>query len=192
MYNDYELLYLAGENNEEAINILYEKYKGLIYNKAIKYNDSYLTLQDYLNETLYAFYEAIENYKDKVSFNTYLSKCIDNKLLNYKKSLDRNKNKILNESVPLTEYIDILVSLENNKLNPEEIIIDNLVYNDMRERIINKLTWKEELIFNLKEQNYNLKEIAEITDNNLRTVYNIIDRIKNKVSSIMSNCCKYD
>ena len=37
MYNDYELLYLAGENNEEAINILYEKYKGLIYNKAIKY-----------------------------------------------------------------------------------------------------------------------------------------------------------
>ena len=187
MYNDYELLYLASENNDEAINILYEKYKGLMYNKARRYNDSYLTLHDYINETLYAFYEAIENYRDKVLFSTYLSKCIDNKLLNYKKSLDRNKNKILNESVPLSEYIDMSLSLRSNKLNPEEIIIKDLEYSELREKILSKLTWKEELIFELKQQNYSLKEISEITDNNLKTVYNIVDRIKNKVSSIMSN-----
>ena len=149
MYNDYELLYLASENNDEAINILYEKYKGLMYNKARRYNDSYLTLHDYLNETLYAFYEAIENYRDKVLFSTYLSKCIDNKLLNYKKSLDRNKNKILNESVPLSEYIDMSLSLRSNKLNPEEIVIKDLEYNELREKILSKLTWKEELIFEL-------------------------------------------
>lgn len=187
MYNDYELLYLAKENNDEAINILYEKYKGLIYNKARSYNDSYLTLHDYINETLYAFYEAIENYRDKVLFSTYLSKCIDNKLINYKKSLDRNKNKILNDSIPLTEYVDTIISLENNKLNPEKILINDLSYIELRKKILSKLTWKEELIFELKEQNYTLKEISEITDNNLKTVYNIIDRIKNKVSSIMSN-----
>ena len=60
-------------------------------------------------------------------------------------------------------------------------------YLELKEKILSKLSWKEELIFTLKEQNYTNKEISEITDNSLRTVYNIINRIKNKVSNIVSN-----
>ena len=40
MYNDYELLYLAKEDIETIINILYKKYKHILYHKAIKYSSN--------------------------------------------------------------------------------------------------------------------------------------------------------
>ena len=39
----------------------------------------------------------------------------------------------------------------------------------------------------LKEQNYTVLEISEITGNKLRTVYNIIKRIQDKTIKLMSN-----
>ena len=188
MYNDYELLYLAQEHNEEAINILYKKYEKLLHIKAIKYSSSYSSLEDYLNETKLSFYEAIENYKDDTSFITYLNKCLDNRLSNYRKSLNRNKYKILNDAISIDdEKIEEIITINNEKYNPETLFFNELSYRELKEKILNKLTWKEELVFTLKEQSYSNKEISEITDNNLKTVYNIINRIKNKVSNIVSN-----
>ena len=60
-------------------------------------------------------------------------------------------------------------------------------YLSLRSKILEVLTWKEELIFILKEQNYTVLEISEITDNKLRTVYNIIKRIQDKTIKLMSN-----
>ena len=67
------------------------------------------------------------------------------------------------------------------------MFINKINYINLKQKILNQLTWKEELVFELKEQNYQPKEIAEITDNNKRNVYNIIKRIKEKISNIMSN-----
>ena len=64
-------------------------------------------------------------------------------------------------------------------------------YNKLKKTIISILTLQEELVFKLKEQNYKPKEISEIIDNNQRTVYNIINRIRKKVSSIVSNKNNY-
>ena len=79
-------------------------------------------------------------------------------------------------------------SIVNRKdYNPEINLFNEYDYFTLREKIINNLTWKEELIFVLKEQDYTIREISEITDNNLRTVYNIIKRIKDKTIKLMSN-----
>ena len=64
-YNDYELVYLAQENNEEATEILINKYNPLINSrcsyyyqrcdkKGFEFNDLYL-------EALYGFNEAINS-----------------------------------------------------------------------------------------------------------------------------------
>ncbi|MBQ8193138.1 MAG: sigma-70 family RNA polymerase sigma factor [Bacilli bacterium] len=186
MYNDYELLYSAGEKNEDAINILYQKYEKTIYAKATKYNNSYSTFDDFLNEAKLIFYDAIENYKDSTKFSTYLNKCLDYRLLNYKISLERNKYKILNDAKSINdeknEYLEIIY---DEKSNPEKLILDEIEYTELKQKILTKLTWKEELVLILKEQNYNNKEISEITDNNLKTVYNIISRLERKIKKIM-------
>jgi len=187
MYNDYELLYLAKEDIDTIGEILYKKYSGIIYSKALKYSPSNLLIEDFLSEAKLTLYEAIENYQDKYNFNTYLSNCLDNKLLNYRKSILRNKNKILNESLSIEDIKENTSTSYNNIYNPENNLFEEYEYEELRNKIIDKLDWKEELVFTLKEQYFTNKEISEITDNSLRTVYNIINRIKYKVSNIVSN-----
>lgn len=188
MYNDYELLYLAQENNEDAVNELRKKYNSLLHAKALSYNrSSHIDIKELLNETELAFYKAIDNYIDKNTFNTYLNKVIDNNLTNYIAKHNNTKNKILNESVSYEYNNEKSIGVGCNKYNPEISLFNEYNYFELRQRILNKLTWKEELIFVLKEQNYTASEISKITDNSLRTVYNIIKRIQNKTIKLMSN-----
>ena len=187
MHNDYELLYLAKEDIDTIVDILYKKYNHVLYSKAIKYSSN-INVDDYLNEAKLTLYESVENYRDNHPFLSYLNICIDRSLSNYKKQLNRNKHKILNEALSIDDIdTNTLISVQDYRYNPGKIIIEETSYNEMRNKILDKLTWKEELIFTLKEQNYTNKEISEITDNNIRTVYNIINRIKNKVSNIVLN-----
>ena len=188
MNNDYELLYMTGENKELVECLLYKKYKNLIYWKARKYSSSSIFFEDYLNEAMLAFYEAIDNYQDKYKFTTYLNSCIDRSLLNLRKSLNIKRNKILNESLSIDD-VDITKTIieSEDKNNPEKLLIEQFNYNELKSKIINNLTWEEELVFLLKEQNYTNKEISEVTDNKLKTVYNIINRIQRKMSKVVSN-----
>ena len=167
MYNDYELLYLAQENNEDAVNELRKKYNSLLYAKALSYSrSSHIDIKELLNETELAFYKAIDNYIAKHNVT---------------------KNKILNESISYENNNERILELESNKYNPEVNLFNDYDYSSLRNKIIEVLTWEEELIFNLKEQNYTVLEISEITDNKLRTVYNIIKRIQDKTIKLMSN-----
>lgn len=187
MDNDYELLYLAGEDFEAVAEVLLQKYESLLLSKALKYSSSNLTIDDYLNEAKQTLYETIENYKDDTEFIIYLNTCLDRRLSNYKKRLNRQKHKILNEALSLDdEQIAAILAIKDESYLPERILLEDEEYRELKEKIIDKLTWKEELVFTLKEQNYTNKEISQITDNNLRTVYNIIRRIQNKVSKVMS------
>lgn len=186
METDYELLYLSKEDIDRVVEVIYQKYKGVIYSKVLNYCPSNMYIDEYLNEAILSLYEAVDNYRDKYKFSTYLNNCIDNKLLNYKKSLERNKHKLLNNALSI-EDDDIQLCLCNNNYNPEKLVLEELEYIELKEKILSKLNWKEELIFALREQNYTNKEISEITDNSLRNVYNIIRRIQNKVLNLMSN-----
>ena len=136
MYNDYELLYLAGEKNEEAIDILYKKYEKTIYAKAAKYNNSQSTFEDFLNEAKLVFYDAIENYKASTKFSTYLNKCLDYRLLNCRKSLERNKNKILNNAKSINdEANELLTIFYDERYNPEKLILNEIEYIELKQKI---------------------------------------------------------
>lgn len=188
MDNDYELLYLLQENPDVILDILYKKYNSVLLSKIKKYNKWNLNRDDYLNVARLSLCEAAENYRDSNKFITYLNTCLSRSLSNYKKSINRNKYKLLNEAISIDdEEIDLGLNLNDERYNPEKMLFEETNYQELKDKILSKLSWKEELIFTLKEQNYTTKEISEITNNSLRTVYNITNRIKNKVSNIVSN-----
>lgn len=188
MKNDYELLSLVKENNLEAVNALYKKYHLLLYKKALKYSKNYPHyLGDFLNEAELSFYKAIENYKGDKGFTKYLDYCLDNALLNYLKTLNSKNNQILNRALPLEEKLLPINEVEHKRYNPEIMLIEDLNYHNLKNKILKSLTWKEELIFVMREQNFSPKEISQITDNNLKNVYNIIKRVQEKVTNVMSN-----
>ena len=190
MLDDYELLYLAREGTEEAIKELKKKYTGLIYYKAIKYSYKQGNLEDYLNEGFLCLYQAIDSYIDtsETKFIKYLDSCLDAKMINYRKLLNRKKHNILNSSISLEDnYLKLNNSLEDNKYNPDNIISDRDNYEYLRKRIIKKLNSDEELVFILKEQNFSVDEISRIIDKRNSDIYNIIKSIRTKVTKITAN-----
>lgn len=186
MLDDYELLYLTNENNEEAINFLLKKYFKIIYTKSLKYSNSN-NIDDYINEGIQAFYEAIEMYNENTKFITYLNACLDKRLLNYKKMYDRKKHSILNNSISLEDERIPENLYADNKSNPEVVVLNNEDYTYLRNRLLKKLDYNEELVFLLKEQNFSVKEISKIIDKKIQTIYRIIDKIKLKTKEVMSN-----
>lgn len=182
MDNDYELIYLAKES-EDIKELIYKKYQKLINKEVNRYSNPN-NKEDYINEVKLSLYNSVETYIDKAPYISYLSKCIENTIKNYNKKTSKENKKI---TISIEAIDNTPKEKGSMKYNPEKILYEELEYIELKEKILSILTWEEELIFNLKEQNYKTREISEITDKKLKRVYNIIDRIKRKVSKIMSN-----
>lgn len=195
--NDYELVSIAQELNEDAINLLHEKYQPLINKKCRKYmkylHNKGIELSDLIQECTIGFEEAIHNFNpsDDVSFYTFANVCMDRQLMSELRRQNRDKYKLLNEAVPL-ETIDeeetpnLIDFIQDNSTNPELGLLSNEEYNELATTIIKELTPLEECVFKLKIQNFGYKEIADILDKDEKSIDNAIQRIKVKIKSLMT------
>ena len=104
-YNDYELISLAQEQNEDAIEIIYKKYQPLILKKCKRYI-SYLKgldLEDLIQECYIVLDKSIKSFNqdNNNTFYTFINLCLDRYLVNEYKKNNTSTNKILNESISL-------------------------------------------------------------------------------------------
>lgn len=110
--NDYELLYLVSENNEEANEMFYKKYKPIIEIKANKMypaikNKGY-ELNDLIQEGMIGLSQALKDYKEQknVTFSTFANLCINRQMLTFIRNINRQKHKILNDSISIDSSYD--------------------------------------------------------------------------------------
>lgn len=192
-YNDYELVSLAQENNEEAINILHEKYKNIIYNKSKKIfrclNKKGLELNDVIQEATIGFEEAIMGYNqdDNALFFTFANVCIDRQLKTLIIKQGRDKYKILNEALTLDYDEDgSFHNLISDEITPETEFFNREETNELYNKIIENLTELETCVFELKVQGFNYKEISNILDMDNKDIYNTVSRIRIKINKILN------
>jgi RNA polymerase sporulation-specific sigma factor len=192
--NDYELVSLAREQNEDAYYMLHEKYQPLIRKKSLKYlkylKNKGIELTDLIQECTIALEEAIYkfNSNDDSSFYTFANMCIDNQLMNEIRKQNRIKYKTLNESIPLEDENEnnLINFIGDNSNNPELDILSNENFKELYLTIIKELTDLEECVFKLKVQGFTYKEISDILDKDDKSIYNTIQRIKIKIKSLLS------
>ena len=104
-YNDYELLDFIYEGNEEANNIILEKYDPLISSiatKMLKYcRNSGLDYNDLRQEGFIGFNYAISHFTEEKNtvFYTYVKKCIERKIISTVIAATRLKHKALNDAM---------------------------------------------------------------------------------------------
>ena len=60
-HNDYEIIFLIREGNDEALTLMFEKYTPLIYKKISKFNLGY-EAEDMYQEGLLMLYKSIRFY----------------------------------------------------------------------------------------------------------------------------------
>jgi len=192
-YNDYELVSLAQENNEVAINILHEKYKSIIYNKSKKVFNYLqkrgLELTDVIQEATIGFEEAIMGYNqdDKALFYTFANVCIDRQLKTLLIKQSRNKHKILNEAIALDcDDENNLYNMLSDEMTPEVELFNREEASELYNNIKEVLTDLEDSVFELKIQGFSYKEISDVLDIEIKDIYNAVDRIKNKINKILN------
>ena len=189
--NDNELLFLVSDNNEEATNLLINKYKNLILSNLKEYLKEYniigVELADLYQEGLIGLLQAINSFDEKkdTTFYTYANACIKSSLLSAIRKTFRMKNRILNNSFPLDKlieetnynYYEIFKDYRND---PDVLLSKEEEENELLDTIKSKLSNNEKTIFELKLKGLSNSEIANLIDKDRKYVENTMFRINRK------------
>lgn len=194
--NDYELVGMAQEYHEEAIEIIFDKYRSFIRKKCLRYqgilNGIGLELSDIIQECFMGLYDAILNYNDyeDVCFFTFASRCINNKLVSTIRKFQNGKNQVLNCSVRFDEIVNeedeftYADYFESDVKNPLDMMVDEEEYGYIYSQLIDCLSAFEECVLHLRLFHFNYCEIASILDKDEKSVDNAVQRIKFKLKNI--------
>lgn len=192
-YNDYELLNYIAEGNEDANNIIIKKYEPLINKVALKMlpycKGNGLELSDLVQEGMIGLNHAIDRYQEMENtlFYTYANKCIERKIISVVIASNRNKNKILNESISYDDDENLLLKfIKDNAPTPEDVVISEELEEKLLNKIKDKLTDLEVSVFTLLINGFKYKEIASILDKDEKSIDNAIQRIKSKIRKVIS------
>lgn len=188
-YNDFELVSLIRENNEEAREILYNKYKPIIVKKSTdqiyKLGSYGMEINDLIQEGYIGLDNAINcfNEKENTSFYTFALLCIDRQIITYIKKNTNNKAMVLNDAINLDDGKEYLfrdnTDIEGSFINKEDA-------KEFINLICDSLSDIEKKVFSLKLEGYDIGEIANLLNKDTKVIYNTLHRIKNKIKLIMN------
>ena len=177
-YNDYELLYMVRENDDNSYDILINKYIPIIKNIAYRYYNSYSNYgydqDDFIQEAYCAFLNAVSNYNEDKNtlFYTFVLVCIHRSLITFCKRISNDKKNINNYylvSISDLDIVDDTYDTENYFIYRNNIKdIWNIIYRKPIEFIS---------VFELRWNHFTYNEISILLDCSVR-----------KVKSIYSNC----
>lgn len=193
--NDNELVYLCNENNEEATNILIDKYKSSILSILREYLKEYnvvgIEVADLYQEGLIGLIHAINSFDEKkdVTFYTYANACIKSSIISAMRQTFRMKNRILNNSYSLDKLIEdtnnsFYEIIMDEKSDPDKVIMVEEEKQEIFDKIRNILSKNEKVIFELKLKGLSNSEIAMLIDKDKKYVENTMYRINKKYKEL--------
>lgn len=193
--NDNELVYLCAENNEDAINLIVNKYKNcilMILKEYLKeYNIIGVEVADLYQEGLIGLMHAIHSYNPTrdVLFYTYANACIRTSLISAIRQTFRQKNRILNYSYSLDKIFEdsgdnFYEILKDESYEPNKLLLSSEDENELINKLKSKLSKSELAIFELRLKGLSNGEIASLIDKDTKYIENSLFRIKRKYKEL--------
>lgn len=135
--------------------------------------------EDVFQEGLVGLYSAILAYDEKKDpvFENYLNKSIRNHIMQVLRKITSNKQKVLNNSVPL-DHLDELIS---RKITPEDEVISNIYKAELEKTMEKQLTKLELKIIKLSLSDYSHKEISKFVKISTKQIENALFRARKKI-----------
>lgn len=199
-YNDYpdsELYMMICEDNEDAKEILFQKYKYVLNIVIKKYNfvasQVGIDSKELYSEALLGFTDAVNDYKDDKNavFPTFLSLCVGRRLKKAIVHASTQKNRIINESYSLDKIYDksglplIELIKDDNNSDPLIHISEEEHYLELVDKIKKELSEFECQVFELMLNDFNYIEIAGLLEKTAKQIDNTIQRIKSKAKIVL-------
>ena len=179
--NDYELLYMVCDNEDDSFNVLMKKYQPLIYKVSKEYYSLFkrfgYEIDDLMQTgyiTLYkasSFYDA---YNDTM-FYTYFKKALHNAIVNDIRHNITSKKEVLNNALSY----DMLIP--NTNIFYIELFKDNKNFNNYSKELIifkNSMSFNMSMVFELFYNGYTKEEISILLDEKLDIIKELFTKIK--------------
>lgn len=188
---DEQLVKMSQEGSETAEEILIEKYKSLVKNKAKAYYIAGADNEDVVQEGMIGLFKAIRSYdaNKEAAFKTYADTCINSQIITAIKKANRRKHQPLNESISLNSEVsegdwettmqDVLEGSGEN--DPEAMALAREIAESLQEagsEIFSDFEWK---VWSEKLKGHDYQEIAEILQRSPKSIDNALQRIKKKI-----------
>jgi RNA polymerase sporulation-specific sigma factor len=181
---DLALIRAFREGQYEAAERLLSLYKPMVRSKAGTFFLPGSDRDDLLQEGMLGLYTAISRYEEeKGSFAAFASVVVSNHLRDAVKKATRLAQQPLNESIGFEDVGEPVTDREN----PEEQMIDREELEALREFLFNRLSCYERKVAKLHQAGYRYKEIAILTDTNVKSVDNALSRVRRKFRKQQSN-----
>lgn len=196
-YPDSELVNLVCEKSEEASDILYEKYKYIVDIVFNKYRRAAYYLKADLNElkqeALVGFSDALVSYnQDKgVNLPTFISLCVERKARNFIRKYETDKSKIASSAYSLDalygeeDYVPLKEAIGSSMSDPLITLEADENVENLKKAINEILSHQEKEVYELIIKDFSYEDIAVILNRDVKSIYNTVQRIRNKIKSIL-------
>lgn len=192
---DEELIKLYRDGNEDAIDIIFERYKYLVRKKAKAMYIAGGDNDDLIQVGMIGLYKAVRDYNEdrQASFATFAGMCINRHMMSAVTASNRKKNIPLNSYVSFdapadgdeqsgTKLVEVLKP--DNEQNPEYMFIDREHTRLLEDKIISALSVYEKKVLDMYLEGKDYIEIAKELNKQPKSVDNAIQRIRIKVARI--------
>ena len=185
--NDYEVVYMVRENDEEAREIIFNKYIPIVRRIASDHlalaKMARIEYEDLVQEGLIALNEAINKYNERsgVLFYTFLCVCVERRILTYCRKMNSSKHYLLNTSLD-DEYIysvsdNDVFEAYFNEINLERKFVS----------FKNLFDIVESNIFELRYNGFSYKEISKLLDIPVSTIDAKLCKIRRILKETLNN-----
>ena len=182
----------AKRGDEQAIEYIMKKYKGLVRLKSRAYFIVGAEAQDVIQEGMIGLYRAIRDYdtvKKGASFRSFAEMCIKRQIITAIRTSRRQKHMPLNSYVSISSCsselevekgpFDILA--DSMSKNPERILVSREELMRIQKKIDRILSNLEKEVLYLYIDGKSYEEIANELGKTFKSVDNTLQRIKRKV-----------
>ena len=179
MLSDIELLKKLKNNDSDAEEELFARYKPIVTSIARKYYLIGGDKEDLLQEGWLGFFGAIRKFdiEKNDNFKSYAILLIEREMIDAIRRANTGKNQVLSNSI-LIDNEDILAS-DNTTEND---IIYYETFKDIFKKI--ELSVKEKKVLELYLQGYNYVDISKLLETSSKSIDNTLTRIKNKLKNL--------
>lgn len=194
---DEQIVELARNGSQNALEYLINKYKNFVRAKARSYFLVGADREDIYQEGMIGLYKAIRDFRsDKLaSFRAFAELCITRQIITAIKTATRQKHIPLNSYISLNKPIydedsdrTLLDVLSGTKVtDPEELIINREEFGDIEEKmgeILSDLEWQVLMAY-LEGKSY--QEIAVDLRRHVKSIDNALQRVKRKLEKYLEN-----
>jgi RNA polymerase sporulation-specific sigma factor len=175
-HNDFEIIYEIREGNQEALNLMFDKYKHLISKKIYKFNLQY-EYDDMYQEALMILYKSIRFFSEihSKSFTKYFEMNLNRKFITIVTKKRRRYEIFSSNEAYIYEH--------NHDTNQSS------VYYELYKKEIAKILTKQELlVYTLRElHNFSVSYISKNAGIKEKVIYNSLHRAKAKIKIHFKN-----